>query len=133
MYPGQEDHPSKCANREVQKDDPAPADKIGEYPAQRGTNGVAEPTNTYYERTRQRGSVAPQESIGRAQNGGPHQGTADTHQAACYQQHPDVRRHSTQKGKTAEDGGTDKKDKPPAKHIRQASPPVIMSTPNTRA
>ncbi len=72
----------ETGDRQIDEEDPAPAERLGEGPADEWPDGVAETSGGDHQSTGEAGTRLGQEVEGQAEDGRPHHGAADPHQSA---------------------------------------------------
>ena len=116
-----DDRDREDRDRQVEEEDPAPAQRIGEAAAEQGAHGVAEAGRAEHEGAGERRPARGRQRIGHAQDRRPHQGAADAHGAARREQHPGIGRKAAERRERREDGRADEEDVPPAEHVGEPS------------
>lgn len=106
-------------DRHVEKEDPAPAERVGEHAADQRPDRVAEAGGADDDPARQPRLVFGQQRVGHAQDRRPHQGAADPHQGPSRDQPGLALGRSAQRRHRGEDRGSEEEGVAAAEHVGQ--------------
>ena len=129
LEPGDEDREGR--DRDVEEEDPAPAQRVGEHPAEQRAHRVADTRGAEDQPSRQPGLGLRQRRVGHAEDRRPHQRAADPHAHPGGDQPRRVLGDPPSSEKPANRALPTKKAR--RRPNRSASrPPVTIAIPNTR-
>ena len=117
--PGHEDRESR--DRQVEKEDPSPSERVGEDAADERADGVAEAGGAEDQAAGQAFLALGQQGVGHPHDRGPHHRAADSHHGARAEERADVRSHAADQGEQGEEGAAEEEDAPPPEHVGEPS------------
>ena len=118
---GQGDGEGEGGDRDVEEEDRAPADLVGEQAADQGADGVSEPCDAEDQTAGEGGALGGNGGEGHAEDRRPHETATDSHSDAHRDQLLSVLGEASKQREAGEDRGADEEDPAPAEHVGQAS------------
>ena len=132
VHLGGGDRHGERGDRHVEEEDPAPAELVGEKPAQQRAERVADAGDAEDDPAREPGAGGGKRGERHPEDRRPHQRAADAHPDASGDQPADLLRSAVEEGEGGEDRRPDEEDAPAPEHVSEA-PPVTITMPNVSA
>ena len=115
------DEHGEGGDRQVEEEDPAPAEGVGQRAAEQRPDGVAETGGAEDQAAGKPRPARRQEGIGHAEDRRPHHRPADAHHRARRKQDGDVGGEAAEHARRPRRWRPPKEDAPPAEHVGQAA------------